>query len=137
MKYVSVICLDRDSKEVVVLKKLSGPASVVGKIVFPGGKVEERELPVAAAKRELLEEAGVDVEVEDLVAIATFHVTNENTLYVFAVDYGAAEARPQEDEAEKVYTILAEDYFWLDNTKSDLKLCLGIALKRFNILQDE
>ena len=137
MKYVSVICLDRDSKEVVVLKKLSGPANVVGKVVFPGGKVEDRELPVAAAKRELLEEAGVDVEVEDLVAIATFHVTDENTLYVFAVDYGATEARPQEDEAEKVYTILAEDYLWLDNTKNDLKLSLAIALKRFNILQDE
>lgn len=59
----------RDRSEVLLGEKLTGIG--VGKIVAPGGKSEWGENPTDTAVREIFEEVGLRVKVDDLSHIAT------------------------------------------------------------------
>lgn len=54
----------------VLLQRRSPGRAMAGLWEFPGGKVEEGELPEAALARELHEELGIEVGVEQLVPAA-------------------------------------------------------------------
>lgn len=54
-----------DHKEVVNLLKQKGPANLIGKLTFPGGKEEVGESPEQALSREVLEECGIAVSPQD------------------------------------------------------------------------
>ena len=56
--YVCGIALSEDYRSVVMIKK-DRPASLAGKLNFPGGKIEHLENPKDSMKREFLEETGV------------------------------------------------------------------------------
>lgn len=56
--YVCGIALSKDYRDVVMIKK-NRPASLAGKLNFPGGKIESGEYPHDAMKREFLEETGI------------------------------------------------------------------------------
>ena len=132
IEFVSVICLDTVTEDVVVMKKLTGPSSVVGRIVFPGGKLERGETAVDAAVRELREEAGVDVQVTDMRFVATMLVADDACLHVFYTAKGCSTAAPQPEEAEKVYHMKVREYMNLPEyeSKFDLKACLEAAAGR-------
>jgi 8-oxo-dGTP pyrophosphatase MutT (NUDIX family) len=62
--YVLVIILDPFSGYVVGLTKKKGPAFLLNKLTFPGGKLEAGETALVAAQRETLEETGLDLPLE-------------------------------------------------------------------------
>ena len=67
----------------------------------PGGAVEEDESPLEAAARELAEETGLVVGVDDLVPISTMVVTDQfgevrSQAWNFTVDVEATELRPDD-----------------------------------------
>ncbi len=60
-RYVLMIVIDPIKRTAVGLIKKKGPSFLLGKITYPGGKIEEGEVVNVAAFREMLEETGVEV----------------------------------------------------------------------------
>lgn len=61
IRYVLMVVADLETGFVVGLTKQKGPQHLLGKLTFPGGKMEEGESPEQASSREILEEAGITV----------------------------------------------------------------------------
>ncbi len=59
--YINCAVLDEEREHVVLLTKTKGPAFLVGKDNFPGGKMEPGETPAQAAIREVHEETGIRI----------------------------------------------------------------------------
>lgn len=78
-KYVLTVILSNDGQYGIGIVKNKGPEQVIGKITFPGGRVEPGENLAVAAARELHEETGVLVDPSQLINIA-----NSETMAVFA-----------------------------------------------------
>lgn len=71
---VSVALLDKDDR-VLVLQRPADAKVAPGLWQLPGGKMDEGELPVETAIREIGEELGLDLEASGLVYVQTFHST--------------------------------------------------------------
>jgi 8-oxo-dGTP diphosphatase len=73
-----------------------------GKWVFPGGKIELFESIKAAAERELLEETGLHVEVEDQIgAFEIIRPPHEHRVIIYSWAQAiAGTARPSSDVSE-------------------------------------
>ncbi|MCF7553761.1 NUDIX hydrolase [Pseudonocardia sp. WMMC193] len=77
----------------VVVAVITGPEGVllirrrddVPPWVFPGGKVEAGESPAAAARREVLEETGVDVAIAEELGSRIHPTTGASITYVAGV----------------------------------------------------
>jgi 8-oxo-dGTP diphosphatase len=65
MTVVAAALIDREGR--VLLQQRAPGRSMAGLWEFPGGKVEDMELPEAALARELREELGIDVAEDALV----------------------------------------------------------------------
>lgn len=61
IRYVLTVVIHPELPYVIGLTKQSGPEFLIGKLTFPGGKIEKDEDIGVAASRELLEETGVQV----------------------------------------------------------------------------
>lgn len=84
----AVVAVVRDGSSRVLLTKRAIPP-YMGKWVMPGGKIDRGETITSALKREVIEEVGLDVHVEELVDIFEVAPTNEHSdhfviLYYFA-----------------------------------------------------
>jgi len=84
----AVVAVVRDGSGRVLLTKRAIPP-YMGKWVMPGGKIDRGETITSALKREVIEEVGLDVHVEELVDIFEVAPTNEHSdhfviLYYFA-----------------------------------------------------
>lgn len=64
LMYVLMLVHDPVRDLVIGLLKKRGPAFLVGKLTFPGGKTEPGETPEEACSRETREEAGISVPVD-------------------------------------------------------------------------
>lgn len=98
MRYVNLIAVSRDGRKVVLITKTRGPENVVGRITFPGGRLEPTDLtPVHAAVREAKEEFGVEVDLL-AVALVNLDVNERRSLHIFFAATDISEARTMEDE---------------------------------------
>jgi 8-oxo-dGTP pyrophosphatase MutT (NUDIX family) len=70
INYVIVVALSIDGQKVILLTKDKGPAQLIGKITFPGGKIDPEDFHGSiAAARELNEETGINVTGDDMIFI--------------------------------------------------------------------
>ena len=76
----------RDADDRVLLTKRPSGSHMGGLWEFPGGKVEDSEAPAAALARELREELGLEVRVEQPI---TFAVHEEPGLQILLLFYNA------------------------------------------------
>jgi 8-oxo-dGTP pyrophosphatase MutT (NUDIX family) len=77
----AVVYAERDS-EILLLQRAEGSA-LAGQWFLPGGMVERGELPEEGARRELREEAGVEIEGElEIVGCYPMHVYGYDTLQI-------------------------------------------------------
>lgn len=77
----AAVYLERDG-EILLLKRAVGGA-MAGQWFLPGGMVEEGELPEEGARRELVEEAGIDVDGElEIVGAYPMFIYGHDTLQV-------------------------------------------------------
>ena len=81
----SVVAVILNSDEQVLLTKRSIPP-FQGEWVMPGGKIDLGEPIVAALQREVMEEVGLQVEIEDLLDVFE-HVTPGEDNYHFIILY--------------------------------------------------
>lgn len=83
-QYVIGVAFDEAHEKVVCLKKLKGPAFLIGKITFPGGKLEAGETPQFAIAREFKEETTVETIAEDWHYVSTQNF-GECVLHILAI----------------------------------------------------
>lgn len=62
-----------NSNTPLFVQKEHGPESLRGKLIFPGGKVDEGEDPLTANSREFFEETGIQNKPEDWAFVATIN----------------------------------------------------------------
>lgn len=98
--YVLTVVLSPDLSQVVTLTKGKGPASLIGKITFPGGKIDdvECESPPEAATREIKEETGLDIRVDRWVRVAEKRGEGFELFCVAAIADNIGEAMTMEEE---------------------------------------
>ena len=123
LTYVLALLFTPDRRRIVLMSR-TRPAWQAGRVNALGGKVAPGELPTHAARREALEEAGVDVATwqEFLVwrdPVYVMHV-------VRAFDEAAASVRTAEDQ--EVY--LAEVAELPENLVENLRWLVPLALDR-------
>lgn len=63
-----------DKSEILLLKRSVDDDAFADHWELPGGKVEYKELPVEALKREVKEESGLEVEVINLLHASVFYI---------------------------------------------------------------
>ncbi len=98
IRYVLMIVIDPSCKKAIGLLNTKGPEFLIGKITFPGGKAEAGESPQAAASRELLEEAGVEIAIAKWRQAAFKGDGNYELFVMLAVSEKVHEARQAEEE---------------------------------------
>lgn len=91
---------------------------------LPGGLSEPGEELVETARREVLEETGLDVEIGDLVAVADRGFI---VLFVFAATSAGDDAVPEDDEIEDLRWFTAAGLEGLTDDAYALARELGVA----------
>lgn len=79
-QYVNCIILSKNLKRICYIFKTHGPSFLLNKYNFVGGKLEDGEDFFKAAKREVLEESGLNIEIKDISLLNTIS-EHDYTLY--------------------------------------------------------
>lgn len=79
---LSASCIVIKEDKVLLVKHTYGAAA--GKYLIPGGFSEDNEMPRATAEREVLEETGVTVKANDLIAV---RFTSQEVWTIFTATY--------------------------------------------------
>lgn len=69
--------------ERILLLQLADHKQEKGSWGVPAGKLEEHEVPLHAAKRELFEETGIDTDLQDFQALGTLYIRKPGLDYVY------------------------------------------------------
>jgi ADP-ribose pyrophosphatase YjhB (NUDIX family) len=97
-------------RKVLLVKR--GRAPFAGLWSLPGGKTEGEEAPREAARRELMEETGIEADVEGVVD--TIKVAGDDTAYRLTVFYG----RPTGGSLKAGGDSLAAEWVHLDDVEA-------------------
>ena len=78
-----------------------------GKLIIPGGYLQENETPEDAVKREFMEEVGLEIRSLDIIGI---RCNTKDWYIVFRAEPVSGEAKPDYDEVDEV--------LWLDTAEA-------------------
>lgn len=119
--YVLALLFTADSREVVLVRK-TRPAWQAGRVNALGGKIDDGERVIDAARREVREEAGVDVrEWEEFLV---WHDPVYRLRAVRAFDDVARDARTAEDQEVFLAYVAALPLNIIDNLRWIIPLAL-------------
>lgn len=104
-RYVLMVVMDPDTGHAIGMTKLKGPAQLIGKITFPGGKLEEGESVFEAASRELREETGVEVDETAWVPAHTIVAPHYEMHIVAAHSPDVLQAQTREEEPVSILAV--------------------------------
>jgi 8-oxo-dGTP pyrophosphatase MutT (NUDIX family) len=96
---------------------------------LPGGGIEGKERPVNAAKRELYEEIGVGMPLENFIHVATLHQQYEAWIYAVTITSGAIPAKPHNP-----WEITDIRWYSPENLPADISPLVPLALKQLSKL---
>ena len=97
-----------------------------GKLIIPGGYLNQGEMPEDGVRREFLEETGVKVEPRQLLAIRF----NARDWYaVFAADYISGEAVSDHDENSEVLWVDAQEALCREDVPGLTRVMIEKALQ--------
>ncbi len=109
------LILIRDNK--VLLLKRQNTGYEDGKYGLPAGHLEDNETIREGLKREIKEEIGIDINVDDLMLVHTMHRKEEDTRVDFFFEVSRYEGTPLNAEHEKCSDL---SWFPLDNLPSNI-----------------
>lgn len=98
IQYVLTVMLSTCQNFVVGITKKKGPAFLLEKLTFPGGKLEADESIFEAAAREMLEETGVHTQPEDWALFNVFDSDEYSLHKLVCVSPAVFEAHQREEE---------------------------------------
>ena len=133
MDYINCIVMDESRAHILLLIKQKGPAFLMGKDNFPGGKLEDGETPAYAAIREVLEETNVRIT-PDAIALLKSKAENGNTLHTFVATVPFDElkrAQTMETEPVRISTVKNALAHWAlhpDSAAPDVPVLVQYAL---------
>jgi 8-oxo-dGTP diphosphatase len=108
-RIISAAVLKKDNKVLLVKEVLEDNKE---HWIFPGGGVEFGETVEEAAKREMKEEVGLDVDIKELIGfkeIIRTHFDYHTVIFFFL-------AKPLGEEIRKIENVLEAKYFTLEET---------------------
>jgi 8-oxo-dGTP pyrophosphatase MutT (NUDIX family) len=94
---------------------------------LPGGGVEKNETSVAAAKRELFEEIGIDLAIEKFTHVATIQYQYEAIIYTTDIINDSLPAQPYNQ-----WEIIDSRWFSLQELPTDLSPLIPLALEKLS-----
>jgi len=106
IKYAATLAFSPDLRKVVLIQK-KRPEWLAGKWTIIGGNIEDGEIPVTAAMRELAEESGLYVEnYQRMVPFARIEWSGQSACQVYATIMSNIDfARTKTDEKVMVWTV--------------------------------
>lgn len=104
-RYVLMIMLSHDMKKAVLIEKNKGPKNLIGKLTFPGGKIESYDKsPFDAASREAFEEAGLEIAHDQWEVITDVH-GSDYCMLVLGVRASIEKAHTKESEIVSIMDV--------------------------------
>ena len=97
ISYVAGLLFTEDHEQVLLIHKKK-PAWQAGKLNAIGGKIEEREIPINAMRREFREETGLDMRSWRKFCTLTHHMDAWRVHFFCAFSERLYEARKMEEE---------------------------------------
>jgi 8-oxo-dGTP diphosphatase len=123
--YVLALLFTADGKRVVLMRRTK-PAWQSGRVNALGGRLVGAESPGEAARREVREECGVDVEVEEWSEVLVWDDAEYRMYVTRAISDRAREARTMEDQE----VFLADVNALPANVIDNLRWLVPLALDR-------
>src|SRR3569833_447713 len=130
-----VFAVSPDMQQVILLRKPNDHKNPIfaGRWTAPGGHIEDDETPIQGAHREMQEETGIDVPLDNLRLVLEFQCNcdpteDEHSVFVYGVVLPAERLNTAMGfmEPVSVYTELPDDLLWytrplLELTKARLQ----------------
>jgi len=121
---MSASCVVIKDSKVLLERQTYGPAK--GKYLIPGGFGEAGEMPEDAAKREVYEETGINVEVKELVAL---RFTKDNIWCIFRGEYISGTPRVDGMEVDDVRFMEIEEALSSEQVVETTRVILSEVLE--------
>ena len=109
--------------KVLLARHTYGPGK--GKLIIPGGYIEEGEMPEEALAREFMEEVGITVRPLQLIGM---RFNTKDWYAVFAVEHIAGQARSDRDENSEVVWMPVDEALSHDDVPDLSKKLIECAL---------
>lgn len=118
---VAAVCIHEG--KVLLARHTYGPGK--GRLIIPGGYIEQGESPMEAVKREYMEEAGVVIEPTRLIGV---RFNAKDWYVVFAADYVSGMARSDGDENDEVVWLPTQEALCREDVPDLTKKLIECAL---------